>query len=199
MSVAAATAKGSATRERVLECAYRLACRLGLEGLSIGDLAAASGMSKSGVFAHFGSREELQHNVLDWTAESFVEQVFRPALAQPRGLRRLNALVELWLAWIEANPDGCVILGASVEFDGRPGALREHTARLLSEWVASIEHSVRLAIDTGELREDTDPALIAFQILALLQGMHHARLFQAEQAAGLARRAIAHVFDTHRR
>ena len=195
----AATLKGSATREMIVERAYELACRQGLEGLSIGELAAAAGMSKSGVFAHFGSREELQRTVLDWTAERFLDQALRPALTQPRGLRRLQALIQRWADWIEANPDGCVILGAAVEFDGRPGSMREHTATMLTGWTENLKRAVQHAIDAGELREDCDPALVAFQIVSLMQGMHHARLFQPERASEFARRAITQLFDTHRR
>ncbi len=198
MATAAATPKGSATREMIIERAYLLACRQGLEGLSIGDLAAAAGMSKSGVFAHFGSREELQRTVLEWTGERFVDYVLRPALAQPRGLRRLSMLVGRWIDWIEANPDGCVFLGAAVEFDGRPGPMREFTANLLAGWLEALQRAVRQAIDTGELRKDGDAGLIAFEILSLMLGAHHARLFQPKRAFDMTRRAVERLFAADR-
>ncbi len=190
MIVAAATQKGAATREMIVERAYDIARRDGLEGVSIGELATATGMSKSGVFAHFGSREDLLRTVLDWAGTRFVEQVLHPALKQPRGLPRLRAVIANWAEWIEHNSEGCVILGAAVEFDGRPGRMREDTAKMLQRWQDSLEHAVQLAIDTGELRSDCDAGLIAFQILALMQGMHHARMYQRERAHDFARRAI---------
>ena len=125
MTPAPATTKGTATRELIVERAFGIARRNGLEGLLIGELATAVGMSKSGVFAHFGSREDLQRSVLDWTAQRFTDTVVRPALMQPRGLQRLRAIVEGWFDWVLANQEGCVILGAAGEYDGRPGPMRD--------------------------------------------------------------------------
>ena len=122
MTPQAATHKGNATREMIVARAYDIAAKHGLEGLSIGDLATAAGMSKSGVFAHFGSREDLQLTVLEWTAERYARAVIVPAVGLPRGLPRLRAIMENWFRWVCDNPDGCVILANSmVGHDVAPG------------------------------------------------------------------------------
>lgn len=197
MNLAATTSKGSATREMILARAYAIACRQGLEGLSIGELANAAGMSKSGVFAHFGSREELQLTVLDWTAARFGEAVMGPALRQPRGQPRLRALMHGWFDWICANPDGCVMLGVSGEYDGRPGPLQERVVSWLGLWRAQLGKAIALCIETGELRADTDANLLAFQLLALAHGLHDTRIYDTSNTGELARRALAHLLDAH--
>lgn len=198
MPVAAATQKGLATREMIVERACELASRLGLEGVSIGELASATGMSKSGVFAHFGSREDLQLTVLDWIAARFVDAVMRPALKAPRGLPRLRAIAQAWIDWIDAHPDGCVFQGAAMEYDGRPGPLRDHVAELTSAWQAQLVRAVDLAIGEGHLRAGTDSALVAFQLSALLNGLHLARLHQPDATRDLGPRAIEDLLDRHR-
>lgn len=197
MTPSAATSKGVATREMIVERAYAIACRHGLEGLSIGDLAAAAGMSKSGVFAHFGSREDLQLTVLEWTAERFAEAVMLPALKQPRGLPRLRAVMEGWFAWVGANPDGCVMLGAAGEYDGRPGAMRDRIVGWLNEWRAAVTKAARLCVETGDFSAKTDPALVSFQLFAITEGLHNARLYDPAHADALARRALDHLFASY--
>lgn len=191
-----ATAKGAATREMIVERAYGIASRYGLEGLSIGELAAAAGMSKSGVFAHFGSREDLQLSVLDWTAERYAATVMGPALRQPRGLPRLRAIMTSWFEWVRANPDGCVILGAAAEYDGRPGAVRDRVVGWLLEWRKAVIRAVSLCVETGELAADTDPDLVAFQLFALIDGLHNTRLYDPDNAHALACRALDHLFSS---
>jgi len=197
MNLCAATTKGTATREMIVERAYAIACRQGLEGLSIGELAQAAGMSKSGVFAHFGSREDLQLTVLDWTARRFGEAVMVPALRQPRGLARLRAIMEGWFAWVRANPDGCVILGAANEYDARPGIMRERVLAWLIEWRAVVDKATQMCIDSGEFAADTDPVLVAFQLFAITEGLHNARMYDPAQAETLARRALDHLFASY--
>lgn len=197
MNLCAATSKGTATREMIVERAYAIACRQGLEGLSIGELAQAAGMSKSGVFAHFGSREDLQLTVLDWTARRFGEAVMVPALRQPRGLARLRAIMEGWFAWVRANPDGCVILGAANEYDARPGIMRERVLAWLIEWRAVVDKAAQMCIDSGEFAADTDPVLVAFQLFAITEGLHNARMYDPAQAETLARRALDHLFASY--
>ena len=193
-ATAAATAKGANTRGMLLERACGMAARVGLEGLTIGELAAAAGMSKSGVFAHFGSREDLVRQTLDWAAEQFIAEVMTPSLRQPRGLPRLRAISEAWLGWITAHPDGCVFLGAAMEYDGRPGPMRDHVARMLESWRAALERAVALAVEQGHLRAGTDPALVAFQFQALMQGYHHARMHHPQSARALTERSVADLF-----
>lgn len=197
MNLCATTTKGTATREMIVERAYAIACRQGLEGLSIGELAQAAGMSKSGVFAHFGSREDLQLTVLDWTARRFGEAVMVPALRQPRGLARLRAIMEGWFAWVRANPDGCVILGAANEYDARPGIMRERVLAWLIEWRAVVDKAAQMCIDNGEFAADTDPVLVAFQLFAITEGLHNARMYDPAQAETLARRALDHLFASY--
>ncbi|WP_374013883.1 TetR/AcrR family transcriptional regulator [Pseudoxanthomonas koreensis] len=196
-ATAAATPKGASTRGVLLDRAAEMASRLGLEGVTIGELAAAAGMSKSGVFAHFGSREDLVRQTLDWVAGQFVDAVFLPSLRQPRGLPRLQAIMAAWIEWIGAHPDGCVFLGASVEYDGRPGPMREHVASLAGRWHQALEHATAMAVGEGHLAADTEPPLVAFQLQALMDGLHHARLYRAADATALARRAVAELFSRH--
>jgi AcrR family transcriptional regulator len=176
--------KGASTRELILDHAYERARQEGLEGLSIGPLAAGVGMSKSGVFAHFGSREDLQLALLDSAARRFMEQVLRPALAQPRGLPRLRAIVAHWTAWGLQHQGGCVLLSAASEYDGREGALHDAVVRQQAGWRGELQEAITQAVDAGHLRADTDVAQLAFEIYALMLGLHHdAGLFGAGQAS----------------
>ncbi|MDR6993367.1 AcrR family transcriptional regulator [Luteimonas sp. 3794] len=197
MTPVPATSKGSATREMIVERAYAIASRQGLEGLSIGDLAGAAGMSKSGVFAHFGSREDLQLSVLDWTAERFAAVVVAPALARPRGLPRLRAIAEGWFQWVLDNPDGCVMLGAANEYDARPGALRERTVRWLQHWRQQLAKAIGMCVDAGELAPSTDPMLLAFEIFAVTEGLHTARLYDPDHARQLALRSLDRLLASY--
>jgi AcrR family transcriptional regulator len=149
----ATTGKGAATREAILERAHEIACCAGLEGLSIGPLAQAVGMSKSGVFAHFGSREDLQLAVLEAAARRFGDAVLLPALAAPRGLPRLRAIMRRWLDWVRNNAAGCVLLGSVTEYDDRPGPLRDQVLRNERRWRDELARAVRLAVEAGQLRD----------------------------------------------
>ena len=175
--------KRAATRELILDHAYDMARRDGLEGLSIGSLAADVCMSKSGLFAHFGSREELQLAVLETGQLRFLQNVKWPALKLPRGLARVRAIVTNWVAWAQEYQSGCVLLTAASEYDGREGALRDVVIKQQSggrqEMCRAIEH----AVANGELGDDTDAAQLAFEIYALMLGLHHdAALFGFDEA-----------------
>ena len=183
MTPATAPAKGLATRELILEHAYELARVGGLEGLSIGTLAADVGMSKSGVFAHFGSREDLQLAVLDAAARRFMSHVLVPALYAPRGLPRLRAVVEHRGGRGRKRPSGCVLLTAAGEYDGREGALHDAVVAQQAGWRGELEKAIAQAVNADHLRADTDPAQLAFEIYALMLGLHHdAGLFGFEPA-----------------
>ena len=202
MSVAAATSKGAATRETILDHAYAIACSAGLEGLSIGALAHAVGMSKSGVFAHFGSREDLQLAVLEDAAQRFVAHVFHPALRQPRGLARLRTIIEQWFDWVRHEDDGgCLFLAAVSEYDDRPGPQRDQLLQQDRQWRLALALAVSLAIDAGELRADTDVEQLVFEIYALPLLVHHdAGLygFDVAQARGLrAYERLIHTSAPH--
>ncbi len=190
MTPQAATHKGNATREMIVARAYDIAARHGLEGLSIGELATAAGMSKSGVFAHFGSREDLQLTVLEWTAERYARAVIVPAVGLPRGLPRLRAIMENWFRWVCDNPDGCLILAAAHEYDARPGLLHDRIVDWLRQLRVQLMKAIGMCVETGELARETDPVLLAFELFAIVQGLHSARLYDAEQAPQLARRSL---------
>lgn len=168
--------KGEQTRTLILNEALAFASRVGLEGLSIGSLAERLGMSKSGLFAHFGSKEDLQLQTLKQAQALFVERVFAPALAQPRGLPRLKALFSNWIAWIEnvsALPGGCLIVAAATEFDDRPGPVRDALAAGQRELRGAIAKAIRLAVDEGHLAPHTDPWQLTFEILGIVLATHH--------------------------
>lgn len=177
--------KGAETRERILDQAVRLASRDGLEGLTIGTLSSELGLSKSGLFAHFGSKDELQLQVLQAAVERFEQKVIRPALAAPRGEPRLRALMEHWLTW-EDNPDmpgGCLIVAASVELDDRPGPLRDYLVHSHHRRYDFIVKAARIAIEAGHFRPDLDTDQFAFDVNAVLLGYHYAHRMLRDRKA----------------
>jgi AcrR family transcriptional regulator len=198
MTVMTATSKGAATREAIIDRAYGIACAAGLEGLSIGPLAQAVGMSKSGVFAHFGSREELQMAVLDEAGERFVDFVLRPALKQPRGLARLRAVLEAWYDWVRQSEGSCLLLSAASEYDDRPGPLRDRLVQHERRWRQEVARAVGLAVETGELAPDTDPDQMAFELYSLALIVHHdAGLFGFDLAMDRGRRALERLIRSY--
>jgi AcrR family transcriptional regulator len=199
MSTPTPAGKGPTTRELILDKAYELAREDGLEGLSIGALALSTGMSKSGVFAHFGSREQLQLALLDSVAMRFIEFIKTPALREARGLPRLRKLAERWCEWSRIHQSGCVLLSAAVEYDGRDGALRQSVLRQQAGWRDELRRAIKLAIDAGHLRVDTDPTQLAFEIYALMLGLHHdAGLFGYEEARHRTDVALERLFASCR-
>jgi AcrR family transcriptional regulator len=191
--------KGRQTRAAILEAALGLASHMGLEGLSIGALAELMRMSKSGVFAHFGSREELQISVIREYHERFAEEVFQPAIREPRGLPRLRALFERWIRRVSVEIDsGCIYISGAVEFDDRPGAVRDALAQMVRTWHGTLEKAIRLAIDEGHLRADTDPHQMLFEIHGLILSLHHdARFLKLPGALDRAHRAFERMLAHH--
>jgi AcrR family transcriptional regulator len=192
--------KGDRTRTLILNDALAVAAEVGLEGLSIGALAGRLGLSKSGLFAHFGSKEDLQLATLRHSQERFERTVFRPALALPRGLPRLRALFENWLGWIARTerPGGCVILAASVEYDDRPGPVREALVAGQRELRGALAKAVRLAIEEGHLLPDTDPWQVVFELMGIVLAVHHDRgLFDDPRALDRARKAFDRLVAAH--
>ena len=181
--------KGEQTRTLILNEAVALASQVGLEGLSIGSLAGRLDMSKSGLFAHFGSKEDLQLLTLKQAQALFVEEVFSPALREVRGLPRLRALFSNWLAWVKRDlPGGCLMLAASAEYDDRPGAVRELLVAGQRELRGAIAKAVRIAIDEGHLQPQTDPWQLTFRLLGDARALDRAgdaleRLLEAHRAA----------------
>jgi AcrR family transcriptional regulator len=203
-SPAAATTKqasrrprGLKTRRAILRKAVNIASLEGLEGLTIGKLASSLRISKSGLFAHFGSKEDLQCAVVDEARDIFVEKVILPA-AHLRGLRRLRALCENLLAYGEEKtfPGGCFFSAASLEFDDRPGPVRDRIVGLMKKWLGNLERAARDAQDAGEIRKDVDARQLAFEIHALdMGGNWSSRLFRDESAFRSAKVAILQRID----
>jgi AcrR family transcriptional regulator len=184
--------KGQQTRATILDAALGLASHMGLEGLSIGALAEVTQMSKSGVFAHFGSREELQISVIREYHARFEEEVFFPAVRLPRGLPRLQALFERWIRRVSIELDsGCIYISGAVEFDDRPGPVRDALALMVRTWHAALERAIRIAIEAGHLRDDTDPNQMLFELHGLILALHHdARFLRIPGALDRARRGF---------
>lgn len=181
--------KGQQTRAAILEAALGQAAHMGLEGLSIGVLADVMKMSKSGVFAHFGSREELQIAVIREYHARFEDEVFFPAVREARGLPRLRALFENWLRRVSVEVDsGCIYISGAVEFDDRPGPVRDALATMVRDWQAALERAIRLAVDCGHLRPDIDPLQLLFEVHGLVLSLHHdARFLRLPGATERAR------------
>jgi AcrR family transcriptional regulator len=184
--------KGELTRQTVLERATALASQVGLEGLTIGTLAAALDLSKSGLFAHFGSKEALQVQVIEFAGERFVEQVVRPALGARRGLPRVRALFERWLEWDRSSmPGGCIFMAASTELDDRPGPARDALVRSQRDWFEIIATCVRGAVSEGDFRADADAEQFAQDLYGVMLGAHlTSRLLGDPAAETRARRAF---------
>lgn len=192
--------KGDHTRALILNQAVAHASEVGLEGLSIGSLAARLSLSKSGLFAHFGSKQELQLATLRSVQELFVNKVFLPALDAPRGLARIRTLFQNWFAWLESSgqPGGCVILAAAAEFDDRPGPVRDAMLVGQKELRGAIAKAVRLAIEAGDLPTDTDPWQLAFELFGIVLAAHHDRhLFDDARAAERGMKAIERLLAAH--
>jgi AcrR family transcriptional regulator len=192
--------KGAQTRSMILTQAVADASEFGLEGLSIGSLATRLQLSKSGLFAHFGSKEELQLATLRSAQELFVNKVFRPALDAPRGLARMRTMFRNWFEWLGSSgqPGGCVILAAVAEFDDRPGVVRDALLAGQKELRGAIAKAVRLAIETGELSADTDPWQLAFELFGIVLAAHHDRhLFDDPRAADRGEKAVERLLAAH--
>ncbi len=181
--------KGQQTRAAILDAALGLASHMGLEGLSIGALAEVTQMSKSGVFAHFGSREELQISVIREYHARFEDEVFFPAIKEGRGLPRLRALFERWIRRVSVELDsGCIYISGAVEFDDRPGPVRDALASMVRAWHAALARAIRLAVQGGQLRADTDPEQMLFELHGLILALHHdARFLRSPGALDRAR------------
>jgi AcrR family transcriptional regulator len=194
--------KGEQTRTLILDEAVALASQVGLEGLSIGSLAERLDLSKSGLFAHFGSKEDLQILTLRRAQALFQERVFSPALEHPRGLPRLRSLLSNWLSWIGESDDlpaGCLVLSASTEYDDRPGAVRDLLVAGQRELRGAIVKSIRLAIEEGHLAPRTDPWQLAFELYGIVLATHHdRRLLEDARSVTRAQDAIERLIQSHR-
>ncbi|HYF59728.1 MAG TPA: TetR family transcriptional regulator [Burkholderiaceae bacterium] len=192
--------KGEQTRSAILAAACELAARDGLEGLTIGALADHVRMSKSGVFAHFGSREDLQIAVLKAYEQRFVDDVLVPGLQAPRGLARLREIVGHWLdrTAVEAA-SACIWISGASEYDDRPGSVRDTLVGMVRSWQRELARAIRQAVDTGELRADTDPSELVFGLYGVIMALHHdSRLLDSPDALPRARRAFDRLVESYR-
>lgn len=177
-SGARALQKGQQTKQIIIDAALGLAEQIGLEGLSIGAVAEITHMSKSGVFAHFGSREELQISVIREYYQRFSNEVFFPAMDAPRGLPRVRALFANWMKRVTIEiQSGCIFISGAVEFDDRPGPVRDALATSVQTWLAALHRAVALAKEEGHLVLDADEAQMAFEIHGLILSLHYEARF----------------------
>lgn len=189
-------AKGEETRQAILARAFELANVVGVSGLSIGRLAEESGLSKSGLFAHFGSKEALEVAVVEEAARQFVQAVMVPALRQPRGEPRVRALFEQWLAWGE-RPGGCFFVGASAELDDRPGPPRDALVQACKDWIDAIATAARIAVTEGHFRADLDPEQFAFELYGIMMASHtFSRFLREADASAKTRSAFDRLLAT---
>jgi AcrR family transcriptional regulator len=188
------------TRAAILDAAMAIARRDGLEGLTIGGLAERLGMSKSGVFSHFGSREELQLAVLREYALHFVDRVLRPAVRTARGLPRLQAIVDRWLLLLaEEIEAGCILIGGASEYDDRPGPLHDALAAIVTSWKSELVRALEQARDCGHLRADIDCEQMVFEIYGLMLMLHQdARLLHGKDSLRRARCGLRRLIDDTR-
>ena len=185
--------KSEGTRRTILQHSVRLGSKVGLSGLTIGGLADDLGLSKSGVFARFRSKERLQKETVLFAADAFLESVIRPALRVPRGEARVRALFERWLDWPKNDPlrGGCFFVAAATELDDRPGPLRDLLIELQSGWLDALARTVRYAVEAGDFHAAVDPEQFAHDMYGVMLAYHHAsRLLADERADARARRSF---------
>lgn len=193
--------KGEATRERILDRAFLLAGRDGFEGLTIGSLADELKMSKSGLFAHFGSKEELQVAVLDLASSRFAERVMLAAFKAPRGLPRLEKVFENWVEWVTdpRMPGGCIFSQAIAELDDHEGRPRDVLAEQQQGLIDALAKTAQLAVDEGHFVKGTDPRQIAFEFEGIMMSLNlYGRLFKDKKAVERARTAFKRLVSSHR-
>ena len=188
-------AKGQQTKATIVEAALGLATHIGLEGLSIGAIAELTGMSKSGVFAHFGSREELQISVVHEYHDRFEQEVFYPAIEAQRGIQRLRALFDNWMQRSSLEIDsGCIYISGAVEFDDRTGPVRDALVESVSTWHAAMRRTIVQSREYGDLRADTDEDQLLFEIHGLILALHYeARFLRSEGSMQRAKNGFNNI------
>jgi AcrR family transcriptional regulator len=191
--------KGELTRAAILDVALDLASRDGLEGLTIGLLADRMNMSKSGVFAHFGSREDLQLEVLKLYHRHFEEEVFYPSMKESRGLPRLQAMFARWVKRVTVEiASGCIYISGAVEYDDRPGAIREELVGMVRAWQEALHRCVQQAVEMGHLQQDTDPYQLVYEMYGLILALHHdARFIKRPHSVDRAQAGFERLLRTY--
>lgn len=192
--------KGQQTKTAILDEAVGIASRVGFNALTIGQLAESTGMSKSGLFAHFKSKEALQLETLERGRERFTDLVIRPTLAAPRGIARVRALVDNWLVWeTEALQGGCIFVTGSIEYDDQPGPMRDALVRNQQDWAEFIATVAGTAVREGDFRADLDTAQFAFSLQGLMYAFHHtARLLRDPKALEHTRHGVEQLLASCR-
>ena len=167
--------KGHGTKKVILETALKTVSTYGFGHLSIGGLAAAVGLSKSGVYAHFQSKEQLQIQILETAANRFIKTVVAPALAEPRGEPRIRALFANWLSWSHASflPGGCIFIAAANEFDDDAGPVRDFLVQGQKDWIANLSLAAQIGITEGHFRADLDSDQFAYDFYSIVLAYHH--------------------------
>ena len=192
--------KGEATRERILDRAFLMAGRDGLDGLTIGALADELKLSKSGLFSHFGSKEELQVAVIDLAESRFTELVMLPAFKAPRGLPRFERIFEQWIDWVmdTRTPGGCIFAQAIAELDDRQGRPRDVLVQTQETLVDALAKSAQLAVDEGHFKKDTDARQVAFELHGIMMTLNmYTRLLKDRRAVERARQAFKRLVQFH--
>jgi AcrR family transcriptional regulator len=191
--------KGESTRLAILETGLHIAARDGLEGITIGGLADSIGMSKSGVFSHFGSREELQIALLKAYESRFVEEILFSQLKVARGLPRLTAIVEAWLKQSAREAtEGCIWISGATEYDNRPGPVRDTLVGMVNSWQKELSKAIVLAIEEGHLKSSTDAEQLVFEIYGVILVLHHdAKLLKSANAVVRARGSLDRLFNSY--
>mgnify|MGYP002624795269 CR=1 FL=1 len=193
--------KGRRTRSAILDTALAEASEAGLAGISIGGLARKRDRSKSGLFAHFGSKEDLQLQILTTARDRFVETVIAPALREPRGEPRIRGLFERWIAWSQASflPGGCPFIATANELDDVPGPLRDFLVDSQRDWLETLSTAARIAVDEGHLAADLDVGQFAYEFYSLILAYHHFhRLLRDPSTEARCRRAFEELLARSR-
>jgi AcrR family transcriptional regulator len=192
--------KGELTRAAILDVALDLASRDGLEGLTIGLLADKMNMSKSGVFAHFGSREDLQLEVLKLYHHRFEQEVFFPSVKEARGIQRLQAMFARWVKRVSVEvASGCIYISGAVEYDDRPGPIREELMAMVGAWQGALLRCVKQCIETGDLKECTDPQQLVYEMYGLILALHHdGRFLRIPGSLERAGKGFERLIETYR-
>jgi AcrR family transcriptional regulator len=193
-------AQGERTRNAILETAVHIASAEGLEGLTIGRLATELSMSKSGLFAHFGSKEDLQVATVEAARAIFIREVVKPAFESTQGLQRLWKLCDIWLSYVQSGVfrGGCFFAAAAAEFDSRPGAVRDRIAAIMKEWLEALRNAIIEAQEAGHLDKELDATQLAFEFNSLELGANWAfQLYGDTRAFKRAREAIRERLSRH--
>jgi len=191
--------KGEDTKRAILSKGLSMASTMGLDLVSIGSLAKATDMSKSGLFAHFQSKENLQVEILKHAGDLFAERIVVPALRTPAGIPRIKALVANWIKWASRLRGGCIFVSASSDFTDRPGKVREFLLRQQEDWLDCLRRIAESAIRVGDFREDIDCDQFAFELYSLLLGFHlYHNLLESEDTKRRQEKALEQLLLTYR-